>query len=602
MRFPDAWAQIRRRSSRMGRSLLLAVLISGTLASAQDNCTGSHDLKLVNGRIHTMDQKNSVVSRAIIQDGKFVTGGKLSPCTKTINLHGRTAVPGLIDNHNHIVLLGIRPGHDTRLETATSIADVQAAIKARAKTVPPNAFITAMGGWNPAQFAEKRLPTLQELDAADSAHPVMVFLAFTGPAATNTAGKAFFTSKGVAVSDTGAIAANGPSIAALNALRAVQTFDDKKQGTLDAMAYSASVGVTTNVDMGAFVIPGTPDTQQGFSFDTLASADPFHMYDAVLALHREGKMPTRLRVFYLSMDTQPNVPLLNQRLLNAFRDFGDDMMRASGIGEFATNWPLFGNVTPPPNYGAALKLIAEHGWPFQQHSLSLAEDQLTATTFEAVNAATPIANLRWSIAHVPHIDQATLNRFKALGAGIAIHPFEYLAGGPNAGPPIKMILDSRIHAGAGSDSAQISTLNPWLMIYYMVTGKNSSGTVINAGQQITRLEALRLYTSENGWFFHEEDKLGSIEPGKLGDVVVLSDDFFDAKKVPDEGIKKIKSVLTIVDGRVVCTTERVENQRGYCEQPHAAVTVGSLPFGGRQPELRARSAFSSNRSVTVAAP
>ncbi len=534
------------------RTLLIAIaLFAGMLASAQDRCADARDLRLVNGRIYTMDQKNSIVSEATIQDGRFSGKGKLSPCTKVINLRGRTAVPGLIDNHNHIVLLGIRPGHDTRLETAASIADVQATIKARTKTVPAGAFITAMGGWNPAQFAEKRLPTLEELDAAAPSHPVLLFQAFTGPAATNTPGKAFFTGKGIAVGADGSIAVNAPSVAALNALRAVQTLEDKKQGTLDAMAYSASVGVTTNVDMGAFVIPGTPDIQSAFAFDTLASADPFRMYDAVLQLHRDGKMSTRLRIFYLSMDTQPNVPLLKERLLNAFPDFGDDTMRASGIGEFATNWPLFGNVTPPPNYETALKLVAAQGWPFQQHSLTLAEDQLTATTFEAVNATRPIKDLRWSVAHVPRIDQATVNRFKALGAGIAVHPFEYLAGGPGAGPPLRMIVDSGIHVGAGSDSAQISTLNPWLIIYYMTTGKNAAGAVINAGQQLTRMEAIRLYTAENGWFLHEENKLGSIEPGKLGDLVVLSDDFFDPKKVSDEGIKRLKSVLTIVDGKVV---------------------------------------------------
>ena len=152
---------------------------------------------------------------------------------------------------------------------------------------------------------------------------------------------------------------------------------------------------------------------------------------------------------------------------------------------------------------------------------------------------------------MPHIDQETVNRFKALGAGIAIHPFEYLAGQAGAGPPIRMIVDSGIHVGAGSDAAQISTLDPWLMIYYMVTGKNAAGVSINAGQTLTRTEALRLYTANNGWFLREEDRLGSIEPGKLGDVVVLSDDFLDPAKVPDEAIKRVKSVLTVVGGEVV---------------------------------------------------
>ena len=546
--------------ARLPPHLLIVAAVSAialsvcTPASAQDRCAGSRDLRLVNGKIVTMDKRNAIVSEVTIQDGAFVAvgkgGGRLSPCTKTIDLKGRTAVPGLIDNHNHIVLLGIRPGHDTRLETAASIADVQTALKARAKTVPAGEFITAMGGWNPAQFAEKRLPTLAELDAAVPDHPVIVYLSFTGPAATNTRGKAFFTGKNVAVSDAGAIAANAPSIAALDALRAAQTLSDQKRGTLDAQAYSVSVGVTTNVDMGAFVIPGLPDIQESFAADTLASADPFRMYDAFAALHREGKLTARLRIFFLSMDTKPDVPMLKQRLLNNMNGFGDDMMRMSGVGEFASSWPLFGQPAPT-NYTTALQLVAKQGWPFQQHSLSPAEDKLTIDTFEAVNKTTPIAPLHWSIAHAARIDPPTIARFKAIGAGVAVHPFAYLAGGPGAGPPLRTLVDSGIHVGAGSDSAQISTLDPWLLIYYMVTGKNSSGVLINGGQQLTRAEALRLYTAENGWFLREEDKLGTIEPGKLADVVVLSEDYFDAAKVPDEAIKRLKSVLTVVDGRVV---------------------------------------------------
>ena len=522
--------------------------------AAVDPCAGARDLRLTNGRFMTMDRQGSMATEVTIQDGRFTAVGprgnqRSSPCTKEINLRGRTVVPGLIDNHNHIVLLGIRPGYHTPLEGAASIAEVQGVIKGRAKSVPAGAFITSMGGWNPAQFTEKRLPTLVELDAATADHPVLVFQGFTGPAATNTRGKGFFEGKGVMVSDTGAIAANAPSMAALNALRAVQTFEDRKRGTADALAYSASVGVTTNVDMGAFNLPGTPDLQGSFEADTLASANQFRMYDASVALHREGQMKTRLRVFFLTMDTRPDVPILSERLRNDFSGFGDDMMRISGIGEFASSWPLFGQ-KPPDNYQAALSRIAREGWAFQQHSLSPAENELTVSTFEAVNKTTPIANLRWSLAHVGTLDAATIDRLKAIGAAIAVHPFQFLAGG-RGGPPLRTIVDSGIKVGAGSDSAQISTLNPWLVISYMVTGKALDGSIINAGQQLTRMEALRLYTAENGWFLKEEATLGTIEPGKLADLVVLSDDYFDPMRLPDDAIKKIKSVLTVVDGKVV---------------------------------------------------
>jgi predicted amidohydrolase YtcJ len=541
--------------------VFLAGVAIATPASAHDRdndrCVGSRDVKLVNGKIHTLDRRNSIVSSVTIKNGKFAAVGHGDrsdddggPCMRVINLNGRTAIPGIVDNHNHFLLLGLRPGRDTRLESARSIADVQAAIRARTGTVKPGEFITAMGGWTAAQFAENRLPTLAELDAAAPNNPVLVFNSFTGPSVTNTLGKNFFTSKGITVDPNGNIGANAPSLAALNALRAIQTFNDKKQGTLDAMAYSASVGVTTNVDMGGFVLPGSQNIQDSEVFDTLASWDPFTAYDPLLSLWDEGKASVRVRIFFLSMDKNPDVPLTTQRVLNAFSNFGDDMVRTAGIGEFATSWPLFGNPFPT-NFVNALTIVAQRGWAFQQHSLSLLEDQFIAGAFETVNKTIPIADLRWSAAHVPQIDQATVNRLKAIGAGIAVHPFRYLSGGTLGGPPLRMIVDSGIHVGAGSDSAQISTLNPWNMIYYMVTGKNAGGNLVNNGQQITREEALRLYTVANGWFLREEDKLGSIEEGKLGDVVVLSDDYFDQHRVTDEQIRKVRSVLTIIDGKIV---------------------------------------------------
>jgi predicted amidohydrolase YtcJ len=119
------------------------------------------------------------------------------------------------------------------------------------------------------------------------------------------------------------------------------------------------------------------------------------------------------------------------------------------------------------------------------------------------------------------------------------------------GPPFKLLKDSGIPMGMSSDGMQISPMNPWLGLYYVITGKNARGDLINAGQTLERNDALKLYTATNGWFLHEEDSLGTIEPGKYADLVVLSGDYFDAKAVPDEAIKKIRSLLTIVGGKVV---------------------------------------------------
>ncbi len=537
----------------MRSSLAVLLLSCATPALAQDACAGSRDLRIVNARIHTMDAKDTILNEIAIQDGKFATGTKLSPCTKTINLRGRTVVPGLIDNHNHIVLFGMRPGHDVRIETASSIAEVQAILRDRAKTLPSGAFITTLGDWNAKQFAEKRAPTLEELDQALPNNPYVMNGSGT---ITNTLGKKFFESKGVMVNPSGTITGQ-QFTAALHALRDIQTFDDMKQGTMYAMQYLVSFGLTTSADMGAFTIPGTPDMQGAAESDGVESLNPWTMYDAFMALHREGKMIERLRIYYLSQDTAPDVPILKERMLNAFPGFGDDMLRSTGIGEFAAAWRFQGRGRGaqgpgPSNYETALQMVAKHGWAFQQHTLSLNEDQFTTSTFEKVNAVTPIADLRWSIAHVPKIDLPTLLRLKAIGAGVAVHGWLYLSGTPNnGGPPYRTIVDSGIHVGAGSDAAAVSVFDPWFEIYYMVTGKNAAGELINDKQQLTRQEAIRLYTANNGWFLHEEDKLGTIEGGKLGDLVALNDDYFDPKKVSDEGIKKLKSVLTVVGGQIV---------------------------------------------------
>ncbi len=526
-------------------------MLAGSALAA--DCAGARDLKLVNGQFHTLDAKNSIVTEVTIQNGRIeavgkAAGEKLNPCTKTINLGGRTVVPGLIDNHNHIVLLGMRPGHDIRLETANSIADIQAMLRAKAKTVPAGTFITTLGDWNVKQFTEKRLPKLGELDQALPDHPYI--MNGGGGTVVNSRAKAFFEGKGVMVSPEGVIANTG-FLPALNALRATQTFDDMKRGTAEAMQYLTSFGLTTSVDMGAFTIPGTPDMQDAQVADNVESLNPWTMYDAFLALHRDGKMTHRLRVFFLTQDTRPDVPILKQRLMNSFLGLGDDMLKTVGVGEFAAAW-RFQNGSTPSNYAAALQLVAKHGWAFQQHTLSLNEDQFTTATFEKVNAVTPIRDLRWSIGHVPKIDRPTLDRLKAMGAGVAAHGWLYLSGTPqNGGPPFRTIIDSGIHVGAGSDAAAVSVFDPWLEIYYMVTGKNSAGEMINPGQQISRMEAIRLYTAENGWYTHEENTLGTIEPGKLGDLAVLSADYFDPKKVPDEEMKRLRSVLTVVDGNVV---------------------------------------------------
>ena len=164
-----------------------------------------------------------------------------------------------------------------------------------------------------------------------------------------------------------------------------------------------------------------------------------------------------------------------------------------------------------------------------------------------------IRQQRWVVAHAPFITQEYVDKLKALGGGVSVlGGWRYISGtAQQNGPPFKLLADSGIPIGMSSDGMQISPMNPWIGLYYVVTGKNARGEVINAGQTLERDAALRLYTAANGWFLKEESLLGTIEPGKYADLAVLSADYFDARAVPDEAIKSVRSVLTLVGGQIV---------------------------------------------------
>jgi predicted amidohydrolase YtcJ len=187
-----------------------------------------------------------------------------------------------------------------------------------------------------------------------------------------------------------------------------------------------------------------------------------------------------------------------------------------------------------------------------EHSFNEANHAARADVWERVNREFPITNLRWSIDHVNTIESRTLERMKALGVGVRAHGYRVLGGTPGqAGPPYRMLVDSGIHVGTGLDGAQAAPINPWLNVYYMVTGRNVRGELINPGQQITRQEAVWLYTGGNGWFSREENTLGSIAVGRLADLAVLNADVFDPQAVPDEAIRRVHAVLTVLGGKLV---------------------------------------------------
>jgi predicted amidohydrolase YtcJ len=544
----------RRTIFRTGAAVGAASAI-GAVASAQPaaahGAPSERDLVLHNGAIHTMNHRHDVVRALAIRDGRIAyTGNSLGAALRAvperprvIDLRGRVAIPGIIDNHNHLVLMGNRPGRHTPLENAYSVADVQQTYRARAAGVPAGEFITTIGGFHFNQFREVRLPTLAELDAALPGHPAYVSVGFSGPSATNSLGKAFFEAAGVVVGADGAIAGGTQTGRATLALRQMLTPELRRRAARDAMAYALSVGVTTHLDQGAFQATGTPG-------DGAAHEDNYTMHLPFLELYDKGEAPVRLRINFLHMDTDAALPTLDQRLRNAFPFFGDDMVRTGGIGEFIASGL-------GPTWLEAAKRVARAGWRAEVHSLSPTDYRTEIEGFEAVDAEVSIKDLRWVVAHVPFITADYVDRLKALGGGLSLTGWRYLAGtGTAAGPPFRMIVDNGIHAGMSSDGMQIAPMNPFIHAYYAVTGRNALGAVINDGQQITRAEVLDLYTRDNTWFLGkaDEDQLGVLEDDRLGDVVVLDRDYF---RVPEDEIRKVRSVLTVVGGSVVHDTGKV---------------------------------------------
>jgi len=581
-----------RPGSRAACGALLAaglLFASPGFADGRD-CDGKRSIRLVNGKIHTMDKRDRVVSSVLIEDGKFASvgghGAGADGCTKVINLRGRTAVPGLIDNHNHIILLGLRPGNDVRLDKARSIGKALELLAAKAAELEHGEWVVSLGGLHRNQFVPPpdpaRFPNLTELSAALPNNPVLLFEGFAGPAQTNALGKAFFESKGIPVNDDGTIAGvfpTGPALAALQALRDLPEHNNLEaqiQGLLSALEFGLSVGLTTHVDQGSFHFAESYFGNTGTALDGLASFDQYRAFDSVRALHAKGELPARVQVNYLHIEPDPETPQLEQRLNNTVPLLGDEWLSNGGIGEFTGGAPFGGLGSPAWMNGT--RLVAQRGWRNENHSLNSTDFVTILEFWKSVNEelrtsgipqtpANPdplklsvvnpdgITELRWVLAHVPFITPQYIDLSRELGVGLSVlGGWRWLSGSAGGnGPPFRTILDRGARAGMSSDGMQISVMDPWTGMYYAVTGKNARGQLINGGQTISRKEVLRLYTADNAWFLGPdwERKLGTIEEGKWADLVVLSDDYFNESKVSDEEILDIHSVLTIVNGKVV---------------------------------------------------
>jgi predicted amidohydrolase YtcJ len=487
------------------------------------------DLVLVNGRF--VDGRGPVATGITVRNGRIASigaEGPLAPEAVKLDLGGRTVIPGLFDAHVHYTRAAVNPGYEARrIERAFSIADLQSAIAARAMSVPPGGFITCIGGWNHTQLRENRRPTKAELDDAAPAHGVYISGTGGGTGAiTNSVGAKFLASRGVTVDDaTGVVSAANNAVAAL---QSAQTAADKLRGTRDMNAHANSLGLTGVINAGNL-------EDQEFALD----------------LWRRNALTVRMRPLFPADSPDQVETRLTNNFSQGGRAVGDDLFRVAGFGE-----RIGGTDTMSSAFEPTARVIARRGWLLQQHSISPKENDFHLAAFQSIARDHPIDRLRWSLIHLQSIDEPRLKTLAALGAGASAQTWTYF--GTGGGPPFRRIVDSGIRAGVGTDSTNVSALDPWISLFYMTTGRNVSGALTNESQRISRLEALRLYTEGAAWFSFDDHHVGAFTAGKYADLAVLSHDYLS---VPEEQIRRIESVMTLVGGRVVHASAPFEQLR-----------------------------------------
>jgi predicted amidohydrolase YtcJ len=545
--------------NRVMLHLAAALMWLGTAvaAHAQDA-----DIALINGKIVTLDERGSIAEALAVQDGKIIAVGSSADIraragagTRIVDVGGRTVIPGLIDSHMHAIRAALFYATEVNWIGTRSIPEAMARIAAAAKEAKPGQWIIVAGGWTEQQFAERRRPTQVELVAAAPDHPVYIqsfysaaLLSPTGFKTLAIANDADVPPRGKIERDgagnpTGWISGDNATITALFDRLPLPTFDDSVAGTKAFFRELNRLGLTGVTDPGGFNL-------------TAASYLPLFKvwHDHALTV----------RVVFSLFAQRPGKELEDYQAMTQMlpMGFGDDMLRFNGIGENVT-WGMYNNDNPTEaqkqQYYEVARWAASRGMTLTQHWSNDISVHHLLEVMERVNRDTPIAPLRWSIAHMNDASVENLARMKALGVGWLMQDALYFNGdgfikarGRDAArrtPPIKTAQNIGVAIGAGTDAHRVMSYNPFAALQWMIDGKTIAGTPTRDRDELpTREEALRLYTQGSAFFTHDERRRGALAPGRLADLAVLTKDY---TSVAEAEIGDIESMLTIVGGRIV---------------------------------------------------
>ncbi|HAD04702.1 MAG TPA: amidohydrolase [Desulfuromonas sp.] len=532
---------------------------------------GAPELILYNGKITTLDSAHPHVSAVSMGGGHIIaTGGEellrtATAQTRRIDLKGRRVIPGLNDSHTHVIRGGLSYNAELRWDGVPSLADALRMLKEQAGRTPPGQWVRVLGGWSEFQFAERRMPTLEEINAVSPHTPVFVLHLYCRGILNKAALRACGYTRDTPNPPAGEIQRDkngdptGLLIARPNAGILYATVgkvpklppEQQMNSSRHFMRELNRLGLTSLVDAGggSHIYPDD--------------------YAIIEELHRRGEMTVRMAYnIFTQKPKEEKEDFLRCMKLTA-PGKGDDFYRCNGAGEMlvysAADFEDFLEPRPalPANLEKDLKevvsLLAANKWPFRIHATYDESISRMLNVFEEVNREIPFHGTKWFFDHCETISDRSLERLKALGGGIAIQNRMAFQGeyfldryGKQAAeqtPPVRKMLDLGIPVGAGTDATRVSSYNPWLALYWLVAGKTVGGASLYSGaSRLSREEALQLYTQGSSWFSGENGKKGAIATGQLADVVVLTEDYF---KVTEEKIKAIESVLTIVDGKVV---------------------------------------------------
>lgn len=530
------------------------------------------DLILHRGQFTTLNRAQPTASAVAIKDGRFLRVGDeqavmalAGPTTKLIDLGGRRVLPGLIDNHIHIIRGGLNFNLELRWDGVKSLADAMAMLKRQVDITPAPQWVRVVGGFTEHQFAEKRLPTLEELNAVAPDTPVFILHLYDRALLNGAALRAVGYTRDTPEPPGGQIlrdSAGNPTGLLLAKPNASILYATLAKGPKLPVEYQLNSTRHFMRELNRLGVTGAIDAGGGFQ-------NYPDDYQVIQQLADAGQLTIRLAYnLFTQKPKQEKADFLNWTASSGYKQ-GDDYFRHNGAGEMlvfsAADFEDFRQ--PRPEMGpemegdldGVVRILAQNRWPWRMHATYDETISRALDVFERVNRDVPLAGLNWFFDHAETISERSMDRIAALGGGVAVqhrmaYQGEYFverygSGAAEATPPVAKMLSKGMKVSAGTDATRVASYNPWVSLAWLITGKTVGGLQLTPQRNcLDREQALRMWTENVCWFSNEEGKKGRIEEGMLADLLVPDRDFFACA---ESEIIDTTALLTVVGGKVV---------------------------------------------------